>query len=157
MDSVTIVENTQKKELVMPIEIGDTVKVWVKIVEGGRERLQAFEGVVISIRGGGVSRTFKVRKISNGVGVERTFLIHSPRIDHIEILRRGKARRAKLYFLRDKVGKKARLTERVGIKIPKRKDLLAALEAEKQADAPAEPVAEPEAQAEAPTEETAAE
>ena len=90
---------------------GDTVKVHVKVVEGTRERIQLFEGVVIKRRGGGISETFTVRKISYGVGVERTFPVHSPRVDKIEVTRRGKVRRAKLYYLRDLRGKAARIKE----------------------------------------------
>jgi large subunit ribosomal protein L19 len=90
---------------------GDTVKVHVKVVEGNRERIQVFEGVVIRRRGGGISETFTVRKISYGVGVERTFPVHSPRIDKIEVSRRGKVRRAKLYYLRELRGKAARIKE----------------------------------------------
>ena len=97
----------------MPIfSIGDTVKVFVKVVEGARERLQAFEGIVIQRNGGSISETFTVRRISYGIGVERTFPIHSPRIDHVEIVRKGKVRRAKLYYLRDRVGKAAKVKER---------------------------------------------
>ncbi|MBO8155259.1 MAG: 50S ribosomal protein L19 [Bacillaceae bacterium] len=90
---------------------GDTVKVHVKVVEGNRERIQVFEGVVIKRRGGGISETFTVRKISYGVGVERTFPVHSPRIDKVEVTRRGKVRRAKLYYLRNLRGKAARIKE----------------------------------------------
>ncbi|MEB3101190.1 50S ribosomal protein L19 [Ferviditalea candida] len=90
---------------------GDTLKVHVKVVEGTRERIQVFEGVVIMRRGGGISETFTVRKISYGVGVERTFPLHSPKIDKIEVTRRGKVRRAKLYYLRGLRGKAARITE----------------------------------------------
>ena len=93
------------------IRIGDTVKVFVKVVEGTRERLQAFEGVVIARKNGGLRETFVVRRLSYGVGVDRTFPMHSPKIDHIEIVRHGKARRAKLYYLRDRKGKAARLKE----------------------------------------------
>lgn len=125
---IRLVEAKYKKEAILPFEIGDTVKVWVKIIEGDRERLQAFEGVVISIRGKGISRSFIVRKISYGVGVERIFLINSPRIDHVDIVRKAKVRRAKLYYLRNKVGKKARLVERLGVKIPKHSDLIKAQE-----------------------------
>lgn len=88
---------------------GDTVKVHVRVVEGQRERIQMFEGVVIKRHGGGISETFLVRKISYGVGVERTFPVHSPKLEKIEILRRGKVRRAKLYYLRDLRGKAARI------------------------------------------------
>lgn len=92
---------------------GDTVKVHVKVVEGDRERIQLFEGVVIKRQNGGISETFTVRKISYGVGVERTFPLHSPRIDKIEVSRRGKVRRAKLYYLRNLRGKAARIKERI--------------------------------------------
>lgn len=90
---------------------GDTVRVHVRIVEGTRERIQVFEGVVIKRRGGGVSETFTVRKISSGVGVERTFPLHTPKIEKIEVKRRGKVRRAKLYYLRSLRGKAARIQE----------------------------------------------
>ncbi|NIK10768.1 50S ribosomal protein L19 [Alkalibacillus sp. S2W] len=91
---------------------GDSVKVHVKVVEGNRERIQVFEGVVIKRRGGGINESFTVRKISYGVGVERTFPIHSPRVDKIEVSRRGRVRRAKLYYLRNLRGKAARIPER---------------------------------------------
>ncbi|CAN5348485.1 50S ribosomal protein L19 [soil metagenome] len=92
---------------------GDTVRVFAKVVEGTRERLQAFEGVVIRRRGGGINENFTVRRIaSHSVGVERTFLLHSPRVDRIELLRNGRVRRAKLYYLRDRTGKAARIRER---------------------------------------------
>ncbi|MFC5471989.1 50S ribosomal protein L19 [Cohnella suwonensis] len=90
---------------------GDTLKVHVKVVEGSRERVQLFEGVVIKRRGGGISETFTVRKISYGVGVERAFPVHSPRLEKIEVARRGKVRRAKLYYLRNLRGKAARIKE----------------------------------------------
>ena len=121
---IRLVEAKYKKEAILPFEIGDTVKVWVKIIEGDRERLQAYEGTVISIRGKGINKSFIVRKISYGVGVERIFLLNSPRIDHVDIIRKAKVRRAKLYYLRKKVGKKARLVERLGVKIPKHSDLI---------------------------------
>ncbi|WP_044642608.1 50S ribosomal protein L19 [Risungbinella massiliensis] len=91
---------------------GDTLRVHVKVVEGQRERIQVFEGVVIQRRGGGISETFTVRKMSSGVGVERTFPLHSPRVDHIDVVRRGKVRRAKLFYLRKLRGKAARIKER---------------------------------------------
>jgi large subunit ribosomal protein L19 len=90
---------------------GDTLKVYVKVIEGTRERVQLFEGVVIKRRGGGISETFTVRKISYGVGVERTFPLHSPKLEKIEVARRGKVRRAKLYYLRELRGKAARIKE----------------------------------------------
>lgn len=93
--------------------IGDTVKVWVKVVEGARERLQGYEGVVIAKRNGGLRETFTVRKVSYGIGVERVFPMHSPKIDHIEIVRRGVVRRAKLYYLRERSGKSAKIRDKV--------------------------------------------
>jgi large subunit ribosomal protein L19 len=91
---------------------GDTVRVNVKIVEGNKERIQAFEGIIIAKRGSGVGSTFRVRKVFQGVSVERTFLIHSPRVDSIQVIRRGRVRRAKLYYLRDRMGKAARIREK---------------------------------------------
>ena len=91
---------------------GDTVKVSAKVVEGNRERIQVFEGIVMRLRGGGITRSITVRRIASGVGVERTFKIHSPRIEKIEVVRHGQVRRAQLYFLRDRVGKAATLRER---------------------------------------------
>ena len=91
---------------------GDTVRVAAKVVEGGKERIQVFEGTVMRLRGGGITRTITVRKLASGVGVERTFKINSPRIDKIEVVRHGEARRAQLYFLRKRVGKAATLRER---------------------------------------------
>ncbi|GBC96334.1 50S ribosomal protein L19 [bacterium HR16] len=90
---------------------GDTVRVHAKVIEGNKERIQVFEGVVIARKHGGINETFTVRKISHGVGVERTFMLHSPRIDKIEVVRKGKVRRAKLYYLRKKIGKAARIKE----------------------------------------------
>ncbi len=91
---------------------GDTVKAWLKVVEGGKERLQAFEGVCIKRQNSGLKEAFTVRKISNGVGVERTILLHSPRLDSLEVLRRGDVRQARLFYLRDKVGKHAKVKEK---------------------------------------------
>ena len=91
--------------------VGDTVRVWVKVVEGNRERLHAFEGTVIAKRNGGVRETFTVRRVSYGIGVERTFPINSPRVDHVDMIRRGKVRRAKLYYLRERQGKAAKIKE----------------------------------------------
>jgi len=93
--------------------IGDTVKVWVKVKEGNRERLQGFEGVVIARKNGGIRETFTVRRVSFGIGVERTFPLHSPKIDHIEIIRKGDVRRAKLYYLRERSGKSAKIKTKV--------------------------------------------
>lgn len=101
----------QMKKDIPAFRAGDTVRVHVKVVEGQRERIQVFEGVVIQRRGGGISEMFTVRKISYGVGIERTFPLHSPRLDKIEVARRGKVRRAKLYYLRNRRGKAARIKE----------------------------------------------
>lgn len=104
-------EKEQLKQDIPAFRPGDTVRVHVKVIEGQRERIQLFEGVVIRRRGTGVSETFTVRKVSYGVGVERTFPLHTPKIDKIEVVRHGKVRRAKLYYLRDRVGKAARIKE----------------------------------------------
>ena len=110
-DIIRSIEQAQLRTDMPAIEIGDTVRVWVKVVEGSRERLQAFEGTVIAKRNGGVRETFTVRRVSYGIGVERTFPLHSPRVDHIEVIRRGKVRRAKLYYLRSLQGKAAKIKE----------------------------------------------
>jgi len=98
-------ENTKKE--VSQFKVGDTVKVFSKIVEGGKERIQGFEGIVIKRQGGGNRETFTVRRIVQGIGVERTFPVHSPRVDKVQVLRSGKVRRAKLYYLRDRIGSRA--------------------------------------------------
>lgn len=108
-DILNSVEKEQLRTDLPKLEIGDSVKVYVKVIEGTRERLQAFEGYVIAKKSGGLRETVTVRRISYGVGVERTFQLHSPRIDHIEKLRDSKVRRAKLYYLRERSGKSARL------------------------------------------------
>ncbi len=112
MDIMREIVKEQLKTDITPFSIGDTVKVSVKVVEGNRERIQAFEGIVISRQNSGINETFTVRKIAYGVGVERCFPIHSPRIDRIEVVRKGRVRKAKLYYLRDRVGKAARVKER---------------------------------------------
>ena len=114
MNVVELLEREQEKAEVPVLRSGDTVRVHVKVVEGTRERIQVFEGVVIALSGKtGIGASFTVRRIaSHGVGVERTFMLHSPRIDRIEVLRHGDVRRAKLYYLREKVGKRARIRER---------------------------------------------
>ncbi len=106
------IEKEQFRTDMPDIAIGDTVRVYVKVVEGNRERLQAFEGVVISRKHGGLRETFTVRRVSYGIGVERTFPMHSRRVDRVEVIRHGRVRRAKLYYLRDRVGKAAKLRER---------------------------------------------
>lgn len=112
MNTLDFVEQSRLRTDIPPFRPGDTVRVHVKVREGQRERLQAFEGIVIGRRGGGLRETFKVRKISFGVGVERTFPIHAPVIDHLEVVRHGKVRRAKLYYLRGLTGRAARINER---------------------------------------------
>ena len=109
-----IIEQINKENLksdVPQFNIGDTVKVFVKVIEGAKERLQAFEGIVIAKRHGGISETFTVRRLSFGIGVERTFPIHSPKIDRIVVVKKGKVRRAKLYYLRGRTGKAAKIQE----------------------------------------------
>lgn len=111
-DIIRQIEAEQIRKDIPNFAPGDTVRVHVKVVEGNRERIQAFEGIVIKRKGGGLSETFTVRRVSYGVAVERTFPIHSPRLDRIEVVRRGRVRRAKLYYLRDLVGKAARIKDR---------------------------------------------
>ncbi len=117
MDVIKSIEHEQLKEKVPVLNVGNTVRVHAKIKEGNRERIQVFEGIIIKKQGGGVNETFTVRKISYGVGVEKTFLLHSPMVEKVEVVRVGKARRAKLYYLRDRVGKSARTREKVGARI----------------------------------------
>ena len=112
MDLIRAVEEGQFKESIPEFRPGDTVKVHVKVVEGSRERIQVFEGAVIRRRGGGLGETFTVRRVSYGVGVERTFPLHSPRIDKIQVVKRGRVRRARLYYLRKLRGKAARIESR---------------------------------------------
>ena len=113
MDLIKAFTNEQLKETVPTIRIGDTVRVHNRIKEGSRERIQLFEGTVIAKHGGGISETFTVRRVSYGVGVEKTFPIHSPNVDKIVVFREAKVRRAKLYYLRDRVGKAAKVKEKV--------------------------------------------
>ena len=113
MDKVLEITKNDLRSDIPDFKSGDTIEVGVKVVEGNRSRVQLFEGVVIAISsGGGINKTFTIRKISNGVGVERIFPIHSPNIDNIKILKRGKVRRAKLYYLRSRTGKAARIKEK---------------------------------------------
>ena len=112
-DIIRELEKEQLRTDLPKLEVGDTVRVFVKVVEGSRERLQNFEGIVTKMQGGGVRKTFTVRRVSYGVGVERTFPYNSPRIGRIEVVRHGKVRRAKLYYLRDRVGKAAKVVERI--------------------------------------------
>ena len=112
-DIIKNIEAEQMKQTVPEFRVGDTVKVSAKIKEGNRERIQIFEGTVIKRQGGSNRETFTVRKLSNGVGVEKTWPLHSPFVEDIQVIRRGKARRAKLFYLRDRVGKKAKVKELV--------------------------------------------
>lgn len=112
MNLLNAVEQEQLRKDIPQFQPGDTVKAHVKVVEGNRERIQVFEGVVIKRKGGGLRETFTVRRVSYGVGVERTFPLHSPRLEKIEVARRGKVRRAKLYYLRALTGKAARIKDR---------------------------------------------
>ena len=105
------IEQAQLRTDLPSFNVGDTLRVFVKVVEGNRERLQAFEGTVIAKRNGSSRETFTVRRVSYGIGVERTFPIHSPRVDHVDLIRRGKVRRAKLYYLRERQGKAAKIKE----------------------------------------------
>ena len=113
MDALKLIATESIKEETPVFEIGDTVRVDVKIREGERERIQAFEGTVIAKRGSGVGETFTVRRVSYGVGVERVFPLHSPNVAGVQVIRRGKVRRSKLYYLRDRVGKSAKVKERM--------------------------------------------
>jgi len=152
--------NVKRNPRIPELAPGDTVRVYIKVVEGGKERLQPFQGVVIKLQGGGVGATFTIRRIAYGVGVERTFPLYSPRVERVEVIRHGKVRRAKLYYLRGRSGKAARIKER---RVDREKELaqmerLAAEAEEEEIPAAAEltevePLAEPE---EVLAEETAA-
>ena len=117
MDILKSIEHEQLKNKIPELRIGNTVRVHVRIKEGNKERIQVFEGIIIKKQGGGVNATFTVRRISYGVGVEKTFLVHSPMVEKVEVVRVGKARRAKLYYLRDRVGKAAKTKEKIGARI----------------------------------------
>ena len=110
-DIIKAIEDAQLKSEIADFSVGDTVKVYAKVIEGSRERIQVYEGTVLKRQGGGARETFTVRKFSNGVGVEKTWPLHSPIVDKIEVVRRGKARRAKLNYLRDRIGKAAKVKE----------------------------------------------
>ena len=113
MDKIKAIENEQLRENELTLNIGDTVKVHVKIKEGNKERIQVFEGTIIKRQRGGSNETFTVRKVAYGVGVERTFLVNSPKVEKVELVRPGKIRRAKLYYLRDRVGKATRVKAKI--------------------------------------------
>ena len=113
MNALEAISNSSIKSEVPSFEIGDTVKVHVKIKEGDKSRIQVFEGTVIAKKHGGISETFTVRRVAHGCGIERVFPLHSPVVDKVEVIRRGKVRRAKLYYLRDRVGKAAKVKEQI--------------------------------------------
>ena len=117
MDIIKSIEHEQMKNKIPDLKVGNTVKVHVRVKEGNRERIQVFEGIIIKVQGGGINKTFTVRRIASGVGVEKTFLVHSPVVEKVEVTRVGKARRAKLFYLRDRVGKSAKTKEQVGARI----------------------------------------
>ena len=112
-DIIKAIENEQLKSDITDFNVGDTVKVYAKVIEGSRERIQVYEGTVLKRQGGSNRETFTVRKISNGCGVEKTWPLHSPNVEKVEVVRAGKVRRAKLFYLRDRVGKKAKVKELV--------------------------------------------
>ena len=124
MDIIKSIEHEQLKNKIPVLTVGNTVKVHVKVKEGNRERIQVFEGIIIKKQGGGLNETFTVRKISYGVGVEKTFLVHSPMVEKVEVVRVGKARRAKLYYLRDRVGKASKTKEKLGARIENKEIIL---------------------------------
>ena len=155
MDIIKSIEHEQLKNKIPDLKVGDTVRVHQRIKEGNRERIQVFEGIIIKKQGGGVNATFTVRRIAYGVGTEKTFLVHSPLVEKVEVVRVGKARRAKLYYLRNRTGKAAKTKENVGAKIESKyidvkEDLTEAVE-ETVVETPAEaPVAEVAPATEAP-------
>ena len=149
MDIIKSIEHEQLKAKIPELKVGDTVKVHQRIKEGNRERIQVFEGIIIKKQGGGVNATFTVRRIASGVGVEKTFLVHSPMVEKLEVVRVGKARRAKLYYLRDRVGKAAKTKEQIGARIENREIIVKA-----EADETPVEEAKEEAKEEAPAVET---
>lgn len=149
MDIIKSIEHEQLKNKIPELKVGNTVKVHVRIKEGNKERIQVFEGIIIKVQGGGVNKTFTVRKISYGVGVEKTFLVHSPLVEKVEVVRVGKARRARLFYLRDRVGKAAKTKEQIGARIENREIVIKEELKEETAETPVETAPE-----EAPSVET---
>ena len=141
MDIIKSIEHEQMKNKIPELKVGNTVRDHVRVKEGNRERIQVFEGIIIKVQGGGVNQTFTVRRISYGVGVEKTFLVHSPTVEKVEVTRVGKARRAKLFYLREKLGKAAKTKEKVGARIETNEIVLKEEMAEAE-EAPAEEVVE---------------
>ena len=135
------IEHEQLKNKIPELRIGNTVRVHVKIKEGNKERIQVFEGIIIKKQGGGVNATFTVRRVAYGVGVEKTFLIHSPMVGKVEVVRVGKARRAKLYYLRDRVGKASKTKELVGARIENKEIIIKEEVAEEVVEIPSEETA----------------
>lgn len=121
LDLVKAVEKEYLKESLPEVNVGDTVKVGVRIIEGNKERIQSYEGVIIKRAGAGISQTITVRRVFQGIGIERVFLLHSPKVESVTIVRRGKVRRSKLYYLRERRGKAARIREKIGAKTPAKK------------------------------------
>ena len=149
MDIIKSIEHEQLKNKIPDLKIGDTVRVHQRIKEGNRERIQVFEGIIIKKQGGGVNATFTVRKIAYGVGVEKTFLVHSPMVEKVEVVRVGKARRAKLYYLRDRVGKAAKTKEDTGARI-ENKEIIIKEEVQEEVPVEAAPEEAPAVETEAP-------
>lgn len=157
MDIIKSIEHEQLKNKIPDLKVGDTIRVHQRIKEGNRERIQVFEGIIIKKQGGGVNATFTVRRIAYGVGVEKTFLVHSPLVEKVEVVRVGKARRAKLYYLRERTGKSAKTKENVGVKIESKYiDVKEDLVEEPAVEAAAEEVKETPVVEEAKAEETPA-
>jgi len=153
MDIIKSIEHEQLKASIPDLKIGNTVRVHVRIKEGNKERIQVFEGIIIKVQGSGVNKTFTVRKISYGVGVEKTFLIHSPLVEKVEVVRVGKARRAKLFYLRDRIGKAAKTKEQLGARIENKEIVVKGAEIEVPVEGEVEevaPVAEENVTTEAP-------
>ena len=143
MDIIKSIEHEHLKEKIPVLKVGNTVRVHQRIKEGNRERIQVFEGIIIKKQGGGLNATFTVRRIASGVGVEKTFLIHSPLVEKVELVRVGKARRARLFYLRDRVGKAAKTKEMIGARIENREitvkeDLVEEPAVEEKVEAPVE-------------------
>ena len=152
MDIIKSIEYEQLKSKIPDLKVGNTVRVHVRIKEGNKERIQVFEGIIIKVQGSGVNKSFTVRKISYGVGVEKTFLIHSPLVEKVELVRVGKARRARLFYLRDRIGKAAKTKEVAGARIEDKEIIIKGEDAPVEEAAPAtEEVAE-EVKTEAATE-----
>lgn len=130
MDIIKSIEHEQMKNSIPDLKVGDTIRVHQRIKEGNRERIQVFEGIIIKKQGGGLNATFTVRRVAYGCGVEKTFLIHSPMVEKIEVVRVGKARRAKLYYLRDRIGKAAKTKEDIGARIETKEIVIKGAEVE---------------------------